>query len=175
MWNFRREPKPLLERVEEAELLGRMYGLPFISEVLAQLWKGHAWLRAGRLAEGIPQLRSALESWRAHGIGINMPYFRAALAEGLALSGDVEGGLQSIDESLKTIARIGWDERYYLAEILRLKGSMLSLQGHLDGAERGYQSSLAWPREHQAKSWELRTATSLDRLWESQGRDSEAR
>ena len=80
---------------------------------------------AGRLAEGIPQLRGALETWNAHGVEISMPYFRAVLAEGLALSGDSEGGLRLIEESLTQIARPGWEERCHLAEVLRLKGEIL--------------------------------------------------
>ena len=67
VWDFRCEPEQMLARVEEAERLGRAHSLPFISEVLAQVMKGLAWLRAGRLAEGIPQLRGALETWNAHG------------------------------------------------------------------------------------------------------------
>jgi len=43
------------------------------------------------------------------------------------------------------------------------------------GAERSYCSSLEWARKQQAKSWELRTSTSLARLWQSQGKDREAR
>ena len=128
-------PTQMLARVEEAERLGRAHSLPFISDVLAQFMKGIAWLRAGRLAEGIPQLRGALETWNAHGSEHFMPYFRAVLAEGLALSGDSAGGLRLIEESLTQIARPGWEERSHLAEVLRLKGWMLQLQGDLAAAE----------------------------------------
>ena len=62
LWDYRCEPEQMLARVEEAERLGRAHSLPFISDVLAQVWKGVAWLRAGRLAEGIPQLRGAMET-----------------------------------------------------------------------------------------------------------------
>ena len=103
-----------------------------------------------------------------------MPYYRAVLAEGLALSGDIAGGLRLIEESLTQIARPGWEERCHLAEILRLKGWMLSLQGDLDGAEQNYLASLDWARQQQAKSWELRTSTSLARLWQQQGKQKEA-
>ena len=128
VWDFRCEPEQMLARVEEAERLGRAHSLPFISDVLAQVWKGLAWLRAGRLAEGIPQLRGALETCNAHGGELSMPYFRAVLAEGLALSGDSAGGLRLIEESLTQIARPGWEERSHLAEVLRLKGWMLMLE-----------------------------------------------
>src|SRR5262245_6091799 len=86
VWDYRREPEQMLARVEEAERLGRAHSLPFISDVQAQLLKGVAWLRAGRLAEGIPQLRGAMETWNALGAELAMPTLRAVLAEGLALS-----------------------------------------------------------------------------------------
>ena len=174
VWDLRCEPEPLLARVEEAERLGRAHSLPFISEVMAQLMKGIAWLRAGRLAEGIPQLRGAMEKWNAGGAEVWMPYLRAVLAEGLALSGDLDGGLSLIEDSLTQIARPGWEERCHLAEILRLKGWMLQQQGKLAAAEENYLASLDVAREQQAKSWELRTSTSLARLWQSQGKREEA-
>ena len=172
--DYRCEPERLLARVEEAERLGRVHNLPFVSEVIAQLMKGVAWLRAGRLAEGIPHLRAAMERWNANGGLTWMPYFRAVLAEGLALSGDIEGGLSLIEESLTQISRPGWEERSHLAEVLRLKGWMLQQQGKLDAAEDNYLASLEVGREQQAKSWELRTSTSLARLWQSQGKHQEA-
>jgi predicted ATPase len=174
VWDYRCEPEHMLARVEEAERLGRAHSLPFIFDVMAQLWKGLAWLRAGHLAEGIAQLRDAMETWSAHGGGSGVPYYRAVLAEGLALSGDIEGGLRLIEESLTQIARPGWEERLHLAEVLRLKGWMLRLQGDLNGAEQNYLASLDVAREQQAKSWELRTSTSLARLWQSQGKCQEA-
>jgi predicted ATPase len=164
----------LLTRAEEAERLGRVHNLPYISEVLAQVMKGVAWLRAGRLMEGISQLRNAIEAFNAHGGKLWMPYYRAILAEGSALGGDLASGLQLIEESLTQIERTGWEERCHLAEILRLKGWMLMSQGDLGGAEQNYLASLDWARQQQAKSWELRTATSLARLWQQQGKISEA-
>jgi class 3 adenylate cyclase/tetratricopeptide (TPR) repeat protein len=174
LWDFRCEPAPLLARVAEAERLGRAHNLPFISEVLAQVFKGLAWLRAGRLAEGIPHLRGAMERWNPHGGGFWMPYFRAVLAEGLALSGDLEGGLNLIEDSLSQIARPGWEERWPLAEVLRLKGWMLQLQGKVAAAEDNYLASLDVGRKQQAKSWQLRTSTSLANLWQDQGKRKEA-
>ena len=174
VWKFRSEPEPILTRAEEAERLGRAHSLPFISEVLAQIYKGIAWLLAGRLTEGVPHLRFAMEKWNPHGGGLWMPYFRATLAEGLALSGELEGGLRLIEDSLNQIARPGWEERSHLAEVLRLKGWMLQQQGRLAAAEDNYLASLDVGREQQAKSWELRTSTSLARLWQSQGKRKEA-
>ena len=79
-----------------------------------------------------------------------------------------------IEDSLAQIARPGWEERSHLAEVLRLKGWMLQQQGKLAAAEENYLASLDVAREQQAKSWELRTATSLARLWQNQGKRKEA-
>jgi hypothetical protein len=70
--------------------------------------------------------------------------------------------------------RPGWEERWYYAETLCIKGWLLELKGDPAGAERSYLASLAWARTQQAKSWELRTATSYARLMRDQGRVSEA-
>jgi class 3 adenylate cyclase/tetratricopeptide (TPR) repeat protein len=173
--DFRCEPEALLARVEESDRLGQAHSLPFISDVLSQILRGIAHLRAGRLAECIPQLRGALDKWRAGGALLWMPYLRAVLAEGLALSGDLEGGLSLVEESLAQISQPGWEERSHLAEVLRLRGWMLEQQGKWAAAEETYIASLEVAREQQAKSWELRTATSLVRLWRSQGKSQKAR
>ena len=62
----------------------------------------------------------------------------------------------------------------YYAEILRLKGWMLSLKGDPDGAERNFLASLNWARRQQAKTWDLRISTSLARLWQSQSKRQDA-
>jgi predicted ATPase len=51
---------------------------------------------------------------------------------------------------------------------------MLSLKGDLEGAERNFFASLDWARRQRAKAWELRTSTSLARLWQSQGKRQDA-
>ena len=50
---------------------------------------------------------------------------------------------------------------------------MLSFKGDLKGDERDFRASVDRARRQQAKSWELRTATSLARLWQSQGKRRE--
>jgi hypothetical protein len=82
--------------------------------------------------------------------------------------------LHLIDEIIAQVERPGWEERLYYAETLRLKGWVLSLKGDPEGAERNFLASLDWARRQQAKSWELRTSTSLARLWQSQGKRRDA-
>jgi len=94
----------------------------------------------------------------------------------MAHLGDLDGAIALIDDIVVTqITRPRWEERSHYAEILRLKGWMLSLKSDLAGAEKSYLASLDWARQQQAKSWELRTSTSLARLWQRQGKRNEAR
>lgn len=98
----------------------------------------------------------------------------AYIREGMAQLGDIDGVLQVIGESIEQVERPGWQERNYYAEILRLKGWMHRLKDDVKLAEISYQASLECARGQQAKSWELRTATSLARLWIQQGRHRDA-
>ena len=58
--------------------------------------------------------------------------------------------------------------------VATVKGWILALEGELAAAERSYRASLDCARQQQAKSWELRTATSYARLMRDQGRVGEA-
>jgi predicted ATPase len=112
--------------------------------------------------------------WEATGGKQRSPTFKACLAEGMARTGDLDNAMDLINEIIAQIERPGWEERLYYAETLRLKGWMLSLKGDPEGAERNYLASLDGARRQQAKMWELRTSTSLARLWQSQGKRLDA-
>jgi len=68
-------------------------------------------------------------------------------------------------------------ERWAIAEILRVKANFLltSGRGKAEEVEEALIESLEIARQHQAKSWELRSATSLARLWRDQGKPQQAR
>jgi predicted ATPase len=175
VFHYRGEPEKQYARNEAVQKLARDAGLPFLSGVLAPfLSTGISLAQQGRLSEGIEHMQTGIRLWDAAGARTTTPYVRSRLGEALARTGDVDGGLSHVNAMLEQIARPGWQERSHLAETLRLKGWMLSLKGDLAGAERSYLASLDWAREQQAKSWELRTATSLARLWRAQGRRKEA-
>jgi class 3 adenylate cyclase len=171
---YRREPQTLHIRNEEAQKLGRDTGLPFISEVLAVSWMGLSLILEGHLAEGIELMQTGFDRWTGAGGRVNTTYTQSLIGEAIARTGDVDSGLSRVDAMLEQIALPGWGERSHLAEILRLKGWMLSLKGDLEGAEQNFLASLDWARHQQAKSWELRTSISLAKLWQSQGKRKEA-
>ena len=81
----------------------------------------------------------------------------------------------STDEALALVHKN--TERYYEAELYRLKGEFLLLQTIPDEqqAETSFHHALDIARYQQAKSMELRVAMSLSRLWQKQGKHVEAR
>jgi predicted ATPase len=141
---------------------------------MAPIGHGLARIREGKVVEGFAVPRDGIAIWNASGGKLRSPTLKAYLAEGMALTGDLDNALQLLDEQIVQIERPGWEERLSYAEILRLKGWMLSLKGDRDGAERNFLASLDWARRQQAKMWELRTSTSLARLWQSQGKRQDA-
>jgi hypothetical protein len=164
----------LRKRAEACERLGRENNLPVLWAILAPFSYGQALIQNGKPPGGIASLKAGLAFWEASGGKSRNPIIKACLAEGMALTGDLDNALLLIDEVIVQIERPGWEERLYYAEVLRLKGWMLSLKGDLEGAERNFLASLDWARRQQAKMWELRTSTSLARLWQSQGKRQDA-
>ena len=172
VFDHRGEPDEALKRLDECERIARENSLPFLTQTIVWNFSGLALIRKGRLAEGIASLERGLAVWG--GGSVHVPYLKSVLAEGMALLGDLDGALREIDEVIAQIEHPGGEEREHYAETLRLKGWMLSLKGDLDGAERHYIASLDWARRQQARSWELRTATTYARLMRDQGRAKEA-
>jgi predicted ATPase len=143
----------------------------------------------GRLEEGIAQLRQGLLTWQAMGAGLGQTHILARLAEAYQRCGRAREGLRVLDEALVAVHER--EERYYEAEIYRLKGELL-LQSDTQGpttniegmalgihpgvkeAETCFQEALHVARRQQVKSLELRASMSLSRLWQSQGKHAAA-
>ena len=120
-------------------------------------------------------LERGLAIWEAGGGRQGAPSTKSVLAEGMVQRGDLAGALDLLDEAIAQVERPGWEERCWHAETLRIKGCLLARKGDPEEAERSYIASLDWARQQQAKSWELRTATSYARLMRDQGQTREAR
>jgi len=82
---------------------------------------------------------------------------------------------QEIGEALATVERTG--ERFYEAEVYRVKGELLLAQDSSNGlqAERSFRTAIETSRMQHAKSWELKATTSLARLLRDTGHREEAR
>ena len=104
------------------------------------------------------------ESWR--------PLILALLAEAYGKAGQAAEGLRVLAEALTLSDKHG-GAYMYEAELHRLQGELLRRRLVTDAAtqaEACFQQALAIARRQQAKSWELRAATSLSRLWQQQGK-----
>jgi predicted ATPase len=124
------------------------------------------------LAEAATQLDQGIERLMQTGHRIWIWYLRALRAEALALAGDLEGAWILIEESLARIE--AGEERSHYAEVLRLRGWILILRGEPDQAEATLRKAIAVARDQQAKSWELRAATTLARLLANRRDSAEA-
>ncbi|MBV8613291.1 MAG: hypothetical protein JOY66_05900, partial [Acetobacteraceae bacterium] len=174
VFNHLGQPDEVLGRAEEAGRLGRENRLPFVTGALVPTHSGIALIRQGQVSEGVASLRAGLAFWEATGGRIGLPYHKSMLAEGVAQLGDLDGALSLVEEVIAQVERPGWGERHYHAETLRIRGGILAQKGDTEGAERSYAASLDWALHQQAKSFELRTATSHARLLREQGRAREA-
>ena len=172
---YRREPDHFLERLGEADRLAREQGLTFIYEVSVPQARGIAELLNGRPREAIALLRQGIERWTKTGGNVRIPLVKSALAEAVALEGDSDAGLELIGECIEQIDRPSGQERLWLPEVLRRKGWILMREGLDDEAETQLRASVECARQQQAKSWELRSATTLATLLVRQGRRADAR
>jgi class 3 adenylate cyclase len=174
-FDYRREPEQLAERGREADRLGREQNISILYQVMVPQVEGLARLRSRQLSESVSLLGQGIENWNGLGGYTRVPYLKSALAEALALQGDLGAALEKIGECLEQIERPGWQERLHLAEVLRLKGWMLMRQGKDEEAEIILRASIDWARQQQAKSWELRSSTTLAQLLLERGQRKAAR
>jgi predicted ATPase len=102
------------------------------------------------------------------------PRWLTLLAEAAGYAGQVDEGLRVLAEALAAFEANGQDD--WRAEAYRLQGALLLRQVVPDAvqAEACFQQALTIARRQQAKSWELRAAMSLARLWQQQGQRAEA-
>ena len=123
------------------------------------------------------QMGEGLAAHRLTGAEVILPHFLGLLVEAFAKAGQVEEGLRVLDEALAVVHRNG--EKYYLAELYRIKGELLLLQAterrfSQAAAEECFHQSIKIARQQKANSWELRAVMSLARLYQDQHKRVEA-
>jgi TOMM system kinase/cyclase fusion protein len=164
-------PSATQAHAEAAMALARAHGFPQY-EALGLLFWGWALAEQGQGAEGVAALRQGMAAQRAAGAEIIRPYALAMLAE--AGKTEPEAGLAALAEALTIVDAT--DERWCEGELYRLKGELLLRQRVPDApeAETCFRQALDIACHQEAKSLELRAATSLARLWQQQGKQAEA-
>ena len=101
-----------------------------------------------------------------------MPYFLALLGTAHGAAGEAAEGQRLSADALDAGRASG--ERWFEAELYRLKGELRLADGDQATAEACFHSAIAFAREQSAKLWEFRATTSLARLWADRGKRAEA-
>jgi predicted ATPase len=136
----------------------------------------HGWALAmqGQSEAGLAAIRQGLAADLATGSTLFQPYFLGLLAEASGAGGHPEEGLHALAEALAVTDTA--ELRDSAAELSRLQGVLLLQQAVPDAAqaEACFQQALDVARHQQARSWELRAATSLARLWQAHDKRQDA-
>jgi predicted ATPase len=125
------------------------------------------------LEQGIAEIEKGIIARQSIGAEINRLFDLALLAEAHTISGQIEQGLNALNEGFALATKTG--EGFYEPELYRLKGEiLLKKTGTAAEAAAYYQQAFDLARRQGAKSLELRAGTSLARLWRDQGKRAEA-
>ena len=120
-------------------------------------------------------ITSGITAWRSTGATRLVAVVSSVFGEAYAELGQFDDAWRCIGEAMTTVETT--KERWFEAEVHRIAGEIAL---HVAGAgsakaEAYFERALAVAREQQAKSWELRAAMSLARLWRDQGKVQQAR
>jgi len=172
-YQFCREGGAAQACAEASINLATAQGFP-LRKAFGTILYGWALAQQGQAQEGIDQINQGLIVLRATGAETWRPYFLVLLAEAYGMLGQPETGLAVLAEALTLADTMG--ARWFTAELHRLKGELL-LQQNSDNqaeAETCFQHAISIAQNQSAKSWELRAARSLSKLWQQQGKRQEA-
>ena len=135
------------------------------------------WLSAltGKAAEAVHMITSGITAWRSTGSTFYTPTQLSLLARAYADLGQFGDAWRCVGEALTTLQTT--KESWYEAEVNRMAGELALRSPERDAAKAQayFERALAVARVQQAKSWELRAAMNLARLWRDQGKRDEAR
>jgi predicted ATPase len=164
---YRGETAEAIALGDEIVALCREYQFPQEAE-WARGFQGSAMAVDGRTGEGASQLGEALAALHALRSGLTRSMFLSLHADALRRDGRVAEGLAAAGEGFAYAERT--TERGFLAELHRVRGELLLLEGNEAAAEDSLRTALDVARQQQARAFELRAATSLARLLQSSGR-----
>jgi len=171
------EANPLLEEL-----------ITLADEKGAQFWKAYGTLLngilmtlSGQATDAVSTMVSAIASYRTTQAIVTVPLWLSSLSLAYAQLGQYDDARRCVGEAMTTIQTT--KERWWEAEVNRVAGeiALKSLEHDTAKAENTtkpetyFQRALAVARQQQAKSWELRAAMSMARLWRDQGKRQEAR
>jgi predicted ATPase len=139
----------------------------------ARFYHGLTLVRHGEHQQGIELMRAGMLAAEKINMEMLWPVNLGHLASAQMSAGETEIGLGLLCEAIQLAEKT--DEHVFEAELHRLQGDLLCQSQRPSEAEAEFARAIKIARQQQAKSWELRAATSLARLWRDQGREAEAR
>ena len=148
--------------------------LPFW-RVNGSLYQGSLFALAGDASNAVQMITSGITAVRPTGVTVWMPRWLSYLAIAHANLGQIDDAWRCIGEAISTIETT--KERWFEAETNRIAGEIALKSPEPDAAkaEAYFERALEVARQQQAKSWELRAAMSMARLWRDQGKPQQAR
>ena len=129
----------------------------------------------GKASDAVQVMSSGIAAWRATDATMCVPFYSSSLAMAYAQLGQFENAQRTMREAITSTEKT--KERWFEAEVHRIAGEIALKSPMLGAAEAAvhFQHALSVACQQQAKSWELRAAMSMTRLWRDQGKRDEAR
>jgi len=150
------------------------YDLPAMWVGRAAFLQGWAKWSDGADESRLAEMQRGLAIVREQGYIWLLPSLEAALAEAEASTGETDAGLRRLDDALAELERT--EQRYYEAEMHRIRAEILLKRdpANISAAEQSLQAALAIAQSQKARSFELRAALSLAKLYRAANRDADA-
>jgi class 3 adenylate cyclase/predicted ATPase len=164
-------PSGVLLHADELVQLTERQGIDFFSAE-AMVFQGWCLTMLGQHEKGITQLTRGLAAHRKQGL-LHLPMFMTLLADAYGKVEQPQDGLKQLAEAIGVIDRT--EGRYYEAEMHRVRGELFLSMNDDGAAEASFRDAISIARHQSAKTWELRAAMSMARLWRDQGKREEAR
>ena len=156
-------------RLDEAVALAEEKGALFW-KAFGMMNQGCVITLTGRASDAVQMITSGIAAYRSTGATASMPLWLSYLARAYAALGKFDDAWRCIGEAMTAVEIT--KERWWEADIHRIAGEIALKLPQPDAAkaEAYFERALAVARKQQAKSWELRAAMSMARLWRDQGK-----
>jgi predicted ATPase len=171
---FRRNPEAVATYSQALADIVSRYDLTVLWAGLAVFFQGWAkWSRGGGEA-GQAEMRRGIGISREQGLFWLLAGFEPSLAEAEASAGETDAGLRRLEDALAELERT--EARWYEAEMHRIRGEILlkHIPADIGAAEQSLQTAIAIAQSQKARSFELRAALSLAKLYRAANRDADA-
>jgi len=165
------DPQGALARADEAIAHSVEHGL-VEPEHRARFFQGALLAESNDPQRGIELMRSAIAAAESNGARNRRTLYLGHVASAQANLGNPKAGLALLDEAIQVAEMT--NERFFEAELYRLRGEFLFVVGRRAEAEAELQRALTIARQQQARWWELRAAKSLAKHWHEEGKNVEA-